>query len=161
MPQMVQVPFGHTTVSRIAPLRGPQYYKSYSMSRPLSTHWRRATCEEYECDPFIYGFVTTVDLTTSLGLRQFRFLKNDRKRSCHVQRTGMYEVKFIYGPGNICMSYMDHKLPLERLPFYYVSDGDWRGNPRGTERYLHRRPDDWVDDFANHQMQIDETLKRG
>lgn len=162
MGRMVQVPFGHTMVSRLAPDLGPEHYMTFSMNMPVKTHWRPATCEEYECEDFLHGFVTTIDFSTELGQRQLHYLtKVDKDRRYHLQRTGPYEVKLIYGPGNPCFKRQDHRVPVGRPPFYLVSGGDWRGNPRGTAQYRHRRAEDWVDQFANHQIEIAETVKRG
>lgn len=158
---MVQVPFGHAMVTRWAPAAGPEHYKTFSMDAPFASHWRRATCEEYECEDFLHGFVMTIDLTTELGRKQFHHLtKVDKDRRYHMQRVAQWTVKLIYGPGNPCFKRGDHRVPLDRPPFYLVSEGDWRGNPRGG-RYRHRRPEDWIDQFANHQDQIATTLQRG
>lgn len=162
MATMVQVPFGDRMVSRLAPDLGPEYYKTYTMSAPFRSHWRRGDCEEVDCADFLNGFVTTIDFSTELGQKQLHYLtKEDRDRRYHMQRTGPYEVKLIYGPGNPCFKRGSHRVPLERPPFYYVSGGDWRGNPRQTKRYLHKRPEDWVDDFATHQIEIAEAVSRG
>jgi len=159
--RMVQVPFGDTMVSRLEPDMGPEGFKSYSMRRPRSTHWRRATCEEVDCRAYIEGFVTTVDIGTELGQRQFHFITHDKKRSYSMQRVGPTVVKFLFKPGTICMGYEDHKVPLDKLPFFLVHEGDWRGNPRGGSPFVHKRVIDWVDDFATHQMKLAETLRRG
>jgi hypothetical protein len=158
---MVQVPFGRATVSRLAPDLGPEHYKTYTMAAPLASHWRRATCEEYECDGFLNGFVLTVDVSSDLGRKQYHFVTHDKERRYSMQRVSQHLIKFVYGPGNQCFKRGDHRVPLDRPPFYLVSGGDWRGNPRGTKRTIHRRPEDWVDDFANHQIGISDAIKRG
>lgn len=161
---MVQVPYGHTSITRYAPEAGPQHFMTYEWSAPLRSHWRKATCEEYECDDFINGFVLTVDLSTELGKKQYYFVtKVDRERSYSMQRVTQTMVKFIYGPGNPCFAPKrnTHRVPIGRPPFYIVAQGDWRGNPRGTPRYLHRRAEDWIDDSANHFNRLAEAAKRG
>lgn len=162
MSRMVQVPFGRTMVSRLAPDAGPENFKTYTMAAPFASHWRPASCEEYECDDFLHGFVMTIDFSSDLGQRQLHYLtKVDKDRRYHMQRTGPYEVKLIYGPGNPCFKRGEHRVPLDRPPFYLVSEGDWRGNPRGVRPRSYQRPEDWVDDFATHQNRIVDTLKRG
>lgn len=162
MSRMVQVPFGNAIVTRLAPDAGPEYYKTYTMSSPFASHWRPANCEEYECQDFIHGFVITIDFSTNLGKKQLHYLtKEDKDRRYHMQRTGPYEVKLIYGPGNPCFKRGDHRVPLDRPPFYLVAEGDWRGNPRRVRPRRHQRPEDWVDDFATHQIKVAETMKRG
>lgn len=146
--------------NNIIPAAGPEHYKSYSMRSPIKTHWRQATCEEYECEAFLVGFITTVDLNTELGQRQYDYLIHDRERSYSMQRVSMTMVKFIYGPGNRCFSSGDHRVPVGRPPRLLVVGGDWRGNPRREVR-VHTRVEDWVDDSRNHQDKIARLIQRG
>jgi hypothetical protein len=145
---------------RIQPVAGPQYYKSYSMRAPLVTHWRRATCEEYECDGYLKGFVTTVDLTSKLGQKQYHYLTHDKSRAYATNRISMELIQFIYGPGNRCFKSDEHRVPIGKPPRLLVVGGDWRGNPRREVR-IHSRVDDWVDDSRNHQDKIATIVGRG
>lgn len=162
---MVQVPYGNTMVTRWAPEAGPEHFKTYSMARPLSTHWRTATCAEYECEGYLRGFMLSIDLGTELGQRQYHYVTHDKSRSYTIQRESERLVHVLYGPGNECFASVSkqatHVVLRDRPPFYLVSGGDWRGNPRGTPRYVHRRPEDWVDDFANHQDKLAEAARKG
>jgi hypothetical protein len=150
-------------LNRIVPRLGPEHYKTYTISAPLRTHWRRATCEEYECDDFLYGFVLTIDTTTDLGMRQLEFVRYDKSRKGSIQRLSEQIIKVTYGPGNQCFEpkRSTHRVPVGRPPFFLVHGGDWRGNPRGTETLVHRRPVDWVDDCATNQIRIADVHKRG
>ena len=165
MPQMVQVPYGNfgAHVNRVLPRVGAEHYKTYEMARPLRTHWRKATCEEYGCDMFVHGGVLTMDLATELGQKQFHYATNDKSRSHSMQRVTATIIKFVYPPGTICFEPIrsTHRVPADRPPFYLVSGGDWRGNPRGTPRYIHRGPEDWTDDFATHQDKLSAIQQRG
>jgi hypothetical protein len=144
----------------IHPAAGPEAYKSYAMRAPISTHWRQASCEEVDCESFLQGFVTTVDLTTELGQRQYDYLSHDKERSYHMQRVSETLVKFVYGPGNRCFSSNKHRTAIGRPPRLLVVGGDWRGNPR-REKRVHRNIDDWVDDARNHQDKIARIIQRG
>jgi hypothetical protein len=150
-------------LNRIIPAVGPEHYKTYTITAPVTTHWRQATCEEYECDDFLYGFVLTIDPTTDLGQRQLAYVKQDKTRKGVVQQVGPNLIKVAYGPGQSCFEpkRSTHRVPVGRPPFYLVSGGDWRGNPRGTETLVHRRPDDWVDDCANNQNRIADAIRKG
>ena len=143
------------------PMLGPEFYKTYRMVAPLRTHWRPASCSEYECDEYVHGFVLTVDVGTELGQRQAHYVRHDKSRKCSEQKVGETLIKFVYGPGNDCFKYGEHRVPVGRPPFYLVVDGDWRGNPRGTPAYHHRRIDDWVEDFATHQQTLADAQQRG
>ncbi len=158
---MLEMPFGHTVVRRIAPNMGPEAYKTYGMSMPLSSHWRAATCEEVSCDAWIHGWVSTFDLSTDLGQRQFEFCKNDRERGFSMQRPGLSLVKFVYPPGNRCFRSSEHRLPLDRPARLYVAEGDFRGNPRRIPARVHTRAEHWVEDFSEHQDRLATAIQRG
>lgn len=147
-------------LNRIDPLMPPAFYKTYTARAPLATHWRPATCEEVECDGWKFGFVTTVDVGTELGQRQYHFLKHDKTRSYSVQNVGAGLFKFVYKPGNRCMSWEDHKAPIGRPPVLLVVGGDWRGNPRREVR-RHVRLDNWVEDCALHQDKLATAAQKG
>jgi hypothetical protein len=77
--------------------------------------------------------------------------------------------EFSFPPGQRCFSTVvrsdrvvaGHPMRIDRPELFLVSDGDWRGNPYGTAPYVHTRPEDWVDDFANHQNALAEAAQRG
>lgn len=163
MPRFTPGPLNLDKVSpRVRAGIGPEHFKSYAVSAPVSTHWRPGTCEEYECDDYLHGFVFTCDLSTELGQSQYYYLTHDKERRYSIQRPSENIVKFIYGPGNRCFSRTGepHYVPVGRPPFYLVHGGDWRGNPRG-DQMVHRRVEDWIDDFANHQDKIATRTQRG
>ena len=156
---LLQVPFGHALVNRVEPLMPPQAYKTYGMSMPLRTHWRPATCEETDCEAYRFGWVSTFDLGTELGQKQYHYCTHDRERRYHVQRVSLTLVKVVYGPGNRCFRSGEHRVPLERLPVFTVAPGDWRartGQPR-----VHKRPEDWTEDFSVHQDRLATAVQRG
>ena len=140
------------------PMAGPELYNSYTVATPPRTHFRKATCAEYECAGYLYGFVTTVDLSTELGQRQYHFLTHDKKRTYTEERVSLDLVNFIYGPGNICMSWDSHVVPIGRPPRLLVVGGDWRGNPRGTYR-VHDKIEHWVEDFGLNQIKLQDLSK--
>lgn len=154
-------PRGAIPLNRIPPRLGPEHYKTYHQTLPLSTHWRPATCEETDCPDWLNGFVTVVDTGTELGQKQFDFLTHDRKRSFVMNRVGERLVEFHYKPGTICMRWDEHRLPIGRPPLYLVTGGDWRGNPRRTPTVRHRTVEHWVEDFSIHQDRIATAVQRG
>lgn len=156
---MVQVPFGDTLVSRSAPLMPASAYSTYGMLRPLKTHFRPATCEEAGCKAYRSGWVTTVDLGTELGQRQYHYISHDKTRSFTVQRASLTLVKVVYPPGNRCFRSASHKVSVGREPRFIVAHGDWRGyleRPRA-----HTRAEFWVEEFSEHADRLVTTLGRG
>lgn len=159
MAQMVRVPFGHTSVQRLLPAMPVQAYKTYGMSMPLSTHWRAATCEEVGCEAYRKGWVSTFDLSTDLGTKQYEHCKADKSRSWSMQRATLTLVKFVYKPGNRCFRSGDHRMPLERPALFTVRGGDWRAAT--TSVRTHVRAEDWVEDFSIHQDRLATAIERG
>lgn len=153
--------FRSDTQRCIMPQMPPQAYKTYGMSMPLKTHWRAATCEEIDCDAYRCGWVSTFDLSTDLGQRQYAFCKADRSRAYSMQRPAENLVKFVYAPGNRCFQAGDHRVPLERPVRLYVAEGDWRGNPRRIPVRVHQRAEDWTEDFAIHQDRLAAAVEKG
>lgn len=135
-------------INRIQPVGPVQAYKTYQLASPVSTHYRDGTCDEAGCLAQQHGWQTSVDETTELGQKQAHYIRKISGRRFTEQRTIGLTV-FVFEAGQRCFA--THKVPLDRPEFYVVRDGDWReyGRPR-----MHSRPDDWVDDFAEHQDRI-------
>lgn len=159
--EMLQIPFGHTTVRRIAPAMPAHAYKTFGLAMPVRTHFRPATCDEAGCEAYKYGWVSTFDLGTDLGQAQYEHCKADRTRSFSIQRASLTLVKFTYPPGNRCFRAGDHRVPLERPARFYVADGDFRGNPRGTPVRVHSHAEHWCEEFAEHQDRLSTAIERG
>ena len=136
-------------LNRIDPVGPVQAYKTYEIASPISTHYRDGTCEEADCDGYLYGWQTGVDEATDLGQRQAHYIRKLSGRRYVERRTEIGLTAFTFDAGQQCFA--THKVPLERPEFYVVRDGDWRqlGRPQ-----LHSGPDAWVNDFAEHQDRI-------
>lgn len=151
-------------INRIQPLGNPTDYKTYSVTAPLATHWRKATCAEVDCPHFLNGWTTTVDTSTDLGRRQAAYIEgadHGRRwaREAFASNAGPL-VEYTFPPGQRCFRSDAHRLPLERDPIYSVRLGDWRlTGPAVTARAM--QPADWLDDFANHQIGLAERRERG
>src|SRR5260221_21387 len=61
MSGLIQVPFGHTMVSRVAPLLPAHGMTTYQVAQPVQTHWRPATCAEVECPNWLNGWRVRVE----------------------------------------------------------------------------------------------------
>lgn len=146
---------------RLEPLMPPQAYKTYSMRMPVTSHWRPATCDEAGCEHYRSGWVTTVDVSTELGRAQYAYLMADRTRRPGVQKVSEHLFKFVYGPGFRCFRSGDHRVQVGRDALFVVTGGDWRGNPMNVPARVHRRAEDWVDDFATHQDRLATAIQKG
>lgn len=145
--------------NRVSHALGAESMKTYRIVVPLSTHFRVATCAEVNCPNYLYGWKTTCDLNTDLGQAQIDWIKTSSGRRFTSYREESGLVVFTFEAGQDCFE--QHQLRLDKPEIYAVSDGDWRGNPRGTDVFKHANADDWVDDFANHQQKIADRIYRG
>lgn len=146
-------------INRITPALPAAAYKTYTLSAPLSTHWRPGTCEEADCQAYRNGWITRVDETTELGQKQAYHIRKMAGRRFREQREPAGLTAFVFEAGQACFT--QHQVPLERDVRYLVQGGDWRGNPQQTGTRVHKRGEDWLNDFAEHQDKLKTTLERG
>jgi hypothetical protein len=142
---------------RLEPQGPADLYKTYEAIRPRSTHTRAATCREVNCSARDKGWRTRVDLSSDLGKRQARYIRDHSGRAFTSAVSGVL-LTFVFPAGQDCFA--EHRVPLMREPVYRILGGDYRGNPRGVAPIV-RRPADWVDDFGSHQIKLKEAHERG
>lgn len=138
-------------IHRVEPALPAEHMQTYGLVVPLETHWRPATCEEVVCTHHANGWQTAVDEATELGQRQAHYIRRVAGRAFTEAREGALTV-FRFPAGQVCFG--EHRRQLERDPVFFVRDGDWRGNPRGTPPRVHARGADWVEDM---QENLDKT----
>jgi hypothetical protein len=143
-------------VFRLDPALPVGAYKTYDLSAPLATHFRKATCQEVECRAYAHGWVTNVDTSTPLGAKQANYIRLHSGRQFKASQLGGL-VAFTFPAEQQCFA--QHRVPLERTPLLVVRGGDWRANLGLIRR--HTRPADWVDDFAENQQSIVDARQRG
>lgn len=139
----------------ILPDGPPEAYKTYRMVSPPS-HRRRATCEEVECERWQKGWTTYLDVSDPQHAEAANWIrmKSGRKFTFTEEGTG---VKFFFPAGQQCFG--KHTIPF-KPHILLVQGGDFRGNPLGTPTRRHVRMDDWVEDFAENQIEVRERIKR-
>lgn len=147
-------------INRITPTLGAENYKTYAIVRPRSTHMREVSCAEAECMAYQHGWRTLVDERTEQGNAQAHYIRRQSGRHFTEERDPNGGTVFTFSPGQRCFN-GPHEVPVEREPLYVVRDGDWRGNPRRTPERRHVRGEDWVEDFALHQMKVADDRQRG
>ncbi len=144
-------------LNRITPALEVGLVKTYQLTAPVSTHTRPATCLEVDCETQRHGFMIPVDESTELGQRQAHYIRHQAGRQFIEEpdwEPGL--TAFTFAAGTAC--FVEHRVSLDRDPFYIVKGGDWRGNPL-RERRVHQRAADWVDDFATHQDKIIKQME--
>jgi hypothetical protein len=143
---------------RVEPALPPAAMKTYAVVVPRETHFRRATCVEVNCRNYQCGWQTRIDEDTVLGRQQAYYIRRQSgRRFQEVKAEGL--TVFVFEQGQQCFA--QHEVPLERDPVFLVRGGDWRGNPLGVPPRVHRRAEDWVEDFAEHQQKLADRIKEG
>jgi len=145
-------------VFRVEPALPAHLVKTYAIASPVETHFRPATCAETECAAYRNGWQTAVDLGSTLGQQQAKFIRERSGRRYTMEFKPGGGLLFTFPGGQRCFT--PHRAPLERPALYVVRDGDWRGNPRRTEPQL-LTADQWVDDFGEHQDRLKTALDQG
>ncbi|RLV66354.1 hypothetical protein STAN_1875 [Streptomyces sp. CBMAI 2042] len=142
------------TVNRVDPALPVGAYQTYSITSPTDTTVR-AACQQVGCQAWLHGWESTIDEATDLGAQQAAYIRTQARRTFREQRTEGGLTVFRFESGQRCFA--EHKT---RPEIYAVRDGDWRGNPTGRHR-THARPQDWVEDFGEHQLRLVDQKKEG
>lgn len=135
--------------NRVAPQMPAESMKSYLIASPRDTHTRAARCVEVDCDIQKSGWETFIDEGTALGQRQGYYIRKVAGRQFSEAPNENGITVFTFAAGSECFT--EHRVSIDRPEIFAVRGGDWRGNPRGEPARIHDRPEDWVEDFAEHQ----------
>ena len=146
-------------VFRLEPNLPVGAYRTFSVRSPISTHTRIASCLEVDCPAMERGWVTTVDESTLLGQRQAHYIRNASARHYTESRTAGGRVAFTFPPGQKC--FQEHRVSLERPEIFTARPGDWRIRPARHDIYVHKRADDWLDEFATNQDKLATIINKG
>lgn len=146
-------------MNRIPPKMPAHCYKTYVIGRPLKpAFWRKATCEEVDCKNWRNGWKSIFDLSTPLGQKQARYVRDHSGRSYVVEGQVGTLVTLVFAAGQTCFN--EHKTAIERDPLFVIREGDFRGNPREIAP-LRLSPIAWRDNFGEHQETLAEAARRG
>ena len=138
------------------PLLRPQDKKTYSILSPKATHWRKASCEEVECEGLQHGWMMLIDERTELGQKQAYYIRKLSGRK-FTEETCEGLTSFTFEAGQTCFT--EHEVPLDRPELYVVRRGDLEHDL--GEKKVHANGENWADDFATHQQQIADAIEKG
>lgn len=135
-------------------------YQSYEIKAPKATHWRKATCQEIGCEPYLHGWRTVVDERTEQGMAQAYYIRKQSARRAAEERNEHGQTVFTFEAGQACFASGDdtHRIQIRR-ELYLVRGGDWRANTGLITRHSGAR--DWVDDFGEHQDNLAAQIQKG
>lgn len=142
---------------RVRPKMSPGAYRSFEVRSPLATHYRNATCREVECQHYLGGWTSPIDVATEQGRKWAVAIRRSGRRYTYEQSGTI--VTFRFSPGQICFQ-APHKVPVGRPELYVVRDGDWRGNPTGR-RDVVTRPSEFVERMAENLDVLNSALRQG
>ena len=146
-------------VNRIAPKLPARDMQTFEIASPVSTHTRPGTCEEVECQAYANGWKMVIDLGTDLGQKQAYYIKHHSGRSYTVESQQDGLVTLIFKADQPC--FQEHRVRLERPEIYRVKGGDFRGNPLKTITRVHKKPEFWVEEFAENQERLQQAIEKG
>jgi hypothetical protein len=144
-------------VNRHTPLGDPGAYVTYGIRAQRDVQVV-AACKDVGCQAWAHGWETTVDENTELGRRQAAYIRHGSGREFTEHRTGpegQQLTVFRFPAFQRCFA--EHRT---RPDLFLVRDGDWRGNPTGRGR-VHARPQDWVEDFQEHEGALADLRQKG
>jgi hypothetical protein len=142
-------------------MRNPQLptgaYKTFKVSSPLATHYRRATCEEVNCEAYTNGWtINKADVTDQL----MHVIKDSGRHYTEKTLELGGDIYLVFPPGQMCFAAMQHVVPLNRPEFYFAGRGDFRSfSVRRAHKY--DRADQWQHDFAEVQDRNATLIQRG
>ncbi len=130
--------------------------QTYSISQPLSTHWRKATCKEVNCEHMEKGWRTTVQTNSDDEALLVRAIRAWKLNAIITHENGF--TTYTFTPGQECLKRNAHRVQIGRESVHVQRDGDWRGNP-GQQQTM--RAEDWLDSFMNSTDKVQTLKERG
>lgn len=146
-------------INRPAPRLPVQAMKTYSISAPLTTHFRPASCEEVDCPAYLHGWKTKIDDSTVLGTQQRDWIRSSSGRRFTEEREATGLLVFDFPAEQQCFKRSEHRIRLDRPERYFIRGGDFRGQI--GQAVEHKRPELWVESFAENQDRIITVQKKG
>lgn len=145
-------------LNRIPPKLPPRANVTYQLHAPFSTHWRKATCEEFGCLAHRNGWRVNV---SALPPQKVHAAMNSGRRYS-VLDLGPGEKYLVFEPGQPCFQSDSHRLRVERPEIFVARGGDYRRYVGSHRQFKGRRgAADWVESFAENQGRLAMLAARG
>lgn len=133
--------------------------RTFQLDQPLATHYRRATCDEVQCQAQAAGWRMAFDLTDPDKREAARFIRDKAGRSYTYELFDEgRRIVFTFAAGQRCFA--QHRVPLERDPFMIVRSGDIRGSGDGW-RMQHTSAESMLDHWSSDLDQLNTIRERG
>lgn len=140
--------------NQLGPRMPPGYYKNYRIASPVETHYRRATCQEINCEAYRDGW--TMHKEKLLPALLYAATHSGRKfKEVSVSAGQTY---LVFEPGQTCFRAPEHKISLERPEWYFVGRGLYTVfNTRAAKQ--HTKPEFWIEDMSEHLETIRHAIE--
>lgn len=122
--------------------------QAFRVIRPKATHFRRAKCEEVDCNHYLNGWMSIVPR----GSLQEHYIRYESGRSFREESTSAGMVTFIFAPGQRCFRSDRHFVPNGRPEIY--AHKTYSGGRR------HTRAIDWVEHMNEEMYRIKPLLEQ-
>lgn len=139
------------------PTLTPNAYQTFTIRRPATpAFWRKATCDEVDCERKRNGWRTVLDVGTATGARTAKWITDFSGRHGSIERAGN-QVTFTFLAGQNCFE--SHRVAIEREPIYIARGGDLRAAV--GRRIVHSSGEAWRDHMAEQLDKVREDRARG
>lgn len=142
----------------MSPLAGPEAYKTYSVSAPLETHHRKATCAEVDCPHYLAGWSFHVEAMFALNPQWEHAARTSGRKFTEVSY-GEGQTWLLFEAGQPCFAADQHRKRLDELDIFRIRGGHQAVRPTGRVAVV--SPQAFVDDFGENQDRLAETERRG
>lgn len=121
----------------------------FGMAEPLSTHWRKATCDEVDCRAYTDGWETIVGADSE----QADYIRHRSGRAYQETRTADGLARFRFAPEQRCFSSWQHRIKVGRPEI-------WTHTSALGERRVHKRGTDWMEHIHQEIDPVIDLAKR-
>jgi len=83
---------------------------------PKSGWWEAADCRKFNCDHYLMGWVTDIDIKADLGARQADYIRRTSGRAFKEVPIGGGLIRFDFEAGQKC--FRTHTMPVDRDPTF-------------------------------------------
>ncbi len=165
----MRTPYRHNVTPVVRPGLADQQH--FVVTRPLSTHFRAATCKETNCPHYLNGWTTIVPTVGP----QADYIRSESGRQFKEEKKDDGLVAFHFSPGQRCfndarahearipLARHDHKRPLDKPELFTVSGIGHRtdavGGRHGNITRTHERPEDWLEDCNERLYKVNRARR--
>lgn len=133
-------------LNRVTPSLPVNKMVTHAIVAPLTTHWRKASCEEVGCLDFHNGW----GLNTAGISDNAVWLAKTSGRTFTVEYDDNGAEVLLFESGQPCFRASEHRIRIDREELFILRNGDWRGNPDGAGAWplVFSGADAWKDSLS-------------